>query len=66
MNLFENSNMFQKLARFSFQTAGYFLTIGLVMLLILAWILTEPLLRWCVHLSDLYRIRFVPKIKGRL
>jgi hypothetical protein len=37
---------------------GYILTAALAACLILAWILTAPLLRWGVALSDYYRKRF--------
>jgi hypothetical protein len=36
---------------------GYVLTAGVVACLILAWMMTAPLLRCGVYLSDLYRRR---------
>lgn len=38
---------------------GYVLMIGVATFLILAWILTSPLMRWGVFLGDRYRKRFV-------
>lgn len=43
MNIFQNSDVLPKLVQFSFQAVGYFFTAGLVAILILAWVLTEPL-----------------------
>lgn len=37
---------------------SYLLTAGVVVCLLLAWIMTEPLLRCGVYLGDLYRKRF--------
>jgi hypothetical protein len=65
MNIFQNSSTFQKLLGFGTAAVRCFTTAGLAMFLILAWILTEPLLRWGVHLSDSYGMRFDPKMKGR-
>ena len=66
MNTFQNSDALQRLLRFGFNATGYIVTAGLVLFLILAWILTAPLFRRGVYLGDLYRIRFDPKMKGRL
>jgi hypothetical protein len=65
MNMFKNSGMFQKLLDFGFAAVRCVATAGLAMFLILAWILTESLFRRGVHLSDLYGVRFDPKMKGR-
>jgi hypothetical protein len=43
MNIFQNSDMFQKLLQSGFEAIGYVLTAGLAVILILAWALTEPL-----------------------
>jgi hypothetical protein len=66
MNVSDNSDSLQKLLQFSFRTTGYILTVGLGGFLILVWILTEPVMHLAIHLSDLYRTRFNPKIKGRI
>jgi hypothetical protein len=41
---------------------GYVLTGALAACLILAWILTAPLFRWGVALSDYYRKRFQSEV----
>jgi hypothetical protein len=43
MNIFQNSDVFQKLGRVSLHAIGYFFTAGLAVILVLAWVLTEPL-----------------------
>jgi hypothetical protein len=43
MNDFAKFELFQKLARIGFQAIGYFLTCGFAAILILTWILTEPI-----------------------
>jgi hypothetical protein len=43
MNHFKNSDFFQKLGRFGFEVIGYFFTAVLAVILILAWVLTDPL-----------------------
>jgi len=52
MNAFKNSDAVQKLLGFGFQAIGYVVTISLAAFLILAWILTAPLFRLGVCLSD--------------
>jgi hypothetical protein len=44
------------------KSVGYMLTAALATCLILAWILTAPLLRWGVAMSDYYRKRFHSEI----
>jgi hypothetical protein len=44
------------------KSVGYVLTVALAACLILAWVLTAPLLRWGVALSDYYRKWFDPEI----
>ena len=55
------SNTFQKCRRTSFQDVGNTVTAGVAAVLILAWILTSPLLRLGAYLDDLYRARFHQK-----
>jgi hypothetical protein len=43
MHYYKNSDYFQKLGRFSFHVIGYFFMAGLAVILVLAWVLTEPL-----------------------
>jgi hypothetical protein len=43
MNNFKNSDFFPKLGQFSFHVIGYFFMAGLAVILVLAWVLTEPL-----------------------
>jgi len=57
MNVFQNSDAFQKFRHFGFQVVGYLTTVGLAAFLILAWILTAPFFRCGVYLSDLYHAR---------
>ena len=66
MNVFRHFDSLQKLVRFGFRAIAYVLTIGLAAFLILAWILTDPLLHWGVYLSDLIRMRFNPTMKEKL
>jgi hypothetical protein len=42
---------------------GYTLTFAVAACLILAWVLTAPLLRWGVLLTDYYRQRSQPQIR---
>lgn len=43
MNIFQNSDAFQKLVQSCFQVVGYVFMAGLAVILILVWALTEPL-----------------------
>lgn len=66
MNSLQNSDTFQQLLRFGFRASGYVVTVGLVACLILAWILTAPLLRCGVYLSDAYRKQFDIGTNGKI
>ncbi len=50
--------MFEKCLSFGFRVSGYIVTVGLLAGLILAWLLTAPLLRGGDYLSNLNRKRF--------
>jgi hypothetical protein len=63
MNVFQNSDTFEKCLRFSFHAIGNVVTVGVAVFLILAWILMSPLLRFGTYLGDLYRTRLNPKMK---
>ena len=53
MNGAQNPGMFEQWLSFGFRASGYVVTIGLLAGLILAWLLTAPLLRGGVYLSEL-------------
>lgn len=61
----QHSDPFQKFLHFSFRALECAVTMGVGVFLILAWIVTSPLLRLSVYLSDLWRTRRNPK-KGWL
>ena len=46
------------------RASGYAVSISLLAGLILAWLLTAPLFRCGVYLSELYRKRFAGEMKG--
>ncbi len=64
MNTLQNSDLLQKFLNFSFRALECAATVGLGVFLILAWIVTSPLLRMGVYLSNLWRTRLNPKRKG--
>lgn len=66
MKTFQNSDTFQKFLNFSVRALECVLTVGLGAFLILAWIVTSPLLRLGVYLGDLRRTRFNPRKRGWL
>ena len=66
MHTLQNSDPLQKFLHISFRALECVLTVGLGAFLILAWIVTSPLLRLGVYLSDLWRTRLNPKRRGWL
>jgi hypothetical protein len=56
MNALLHSDMFDKPLHFIFRVIRFVVTVGLGAFLILAFILTTPLLRLGVYLNDLYRL----------
>jgi len=64
MKVVQNAEPLQELLHSSFRAIGYIVTIGLAACLILAWVLTAPLIRCGVYLSDRYHARFEPKMQG--
>jgi hypothetical protein len=69
MNVYQNSDTFQKILRFGLQAIGDAIFLGFAVFFILAWLLTSPLLRLGDYLSDLYRLHattFHAKTKEKL
>jgi hypothetical protein len=56
MNVFKDSDALQKFLQLNFQAFRCVVTIGLAVLFIMAFILTSPLFRLGVYLSDLCRL----------
>ena len=63
MKVVQNPEPLQKLLHSGFRAIGYIVTFGLAACLILAWILSAPLIRCGVYLSDRYHARFEPKMQ---
>lgn len=61
MNLFQKSEWFEKMLSSGFRASGYVATVTLLVGLMLAWILTVPLFRVGVHLSDFYHARLAAR-----
>jgi len=67
MNSLQHFDTFQKLLHFGFRASGYVVTVGLAACLILAWLLTAPLLRCGVYMSVFYRNRLrFPRMSARI
>jgi hypothetical protein len=64
MKDFQKTGALQKFLYSSFRAIGYVITFGLAACLILVWVLTAPLIRCGVYLSDRYHARFEPKMQG--
>jgi hypothetical protein len=52
MKAFQNPDMFQKFAQFGVQATGSIVATGVVVFLVLAWLVTSPMIRLIDQLVD--------------
>ena len=66
MNLIRPSEAFHKIPHYAFQATGYLATVLVLALLVLAWMVTSPILRLLIFLCDWRRSRLPsPSLAGR-